>query len=180
MVPLPGVTAELAQRTADMMRNRNFNVNVMELNEVGDIADLANKENIMVMCSTAGEGDMPSTAESFWEFINDPSIDVSEQPMKNVKLSSFGLGDTSYRYFNKSVLDIEKRFIELGATPVIETGLGNDQDDDKYESVDFGVRCRPAQLRPARLVWLADKRAGSERELHLNIYFHIDCLHPVA
>ena len=71
-----------------MMRARSFNVNVMELNEVGDIADLGNKGHIMLMCSTAGEGDMPSTAESFWEFINDPTIDVAEQPLRNVKLSS--------------------------------------------------------------------------------------------
>merc|ERR1719478_1469368 len=77
---------------------------------------------------------MPQTADSFWEFINDPSIPTDEQPLKNMKLSCFGLGDTSYRYFNKAVLDIEKRFVELGATSVIETGMGNDQDDDKYET----------------------------------------------
>ncbi len=27
-----------------------------------------------------------------------------------MKLASFGLGDTSYRYFNKAVVDIQKRF----------------------------------------------------------------------
>merc|ERR1712159_758541 len=116
------------------MRARGFNVILQELNEIGDIQDLSNKEHVMLMCSTAGEGDMPGSAETFWEFINDPEIKVEEQPLKNMKLSCFGLGDTSYRYFNKAVLDIQKRLEELGATSLIETGMGNDQDDDKYET----------------------------------------------
>ncbi|CAD7948280.1 unnamed protein product [Amoebophrya sp. A120] len=132
-----GNTSDLAQRTADMMRARGFLVELMELNEIADISDLENREHVMLMCSTAGEGDMPQTADSFWEFINDPALlsgSEETQPLKNMKLSSFGLGDTSYRHFNKAVLDIEKRFVELGATPIIETGMGNDQDDDKYET----------------------------------------------
>jgi sulfite reductase alpha subunit-like flavoprotein len=89
-----------------------------------------------VQQGTAGEGDMPGSAESFWEFINEPGLvaDESEKPLSNVKLFSFGLGDTSYRYFNKAALDIEKRLVELGAEAQVECGMGNDQDDDKYET----------------------------------------------
>ena len=125
---------DLSQRTGQMMRARGFNVDILELNEIADISDLEQMEHVILMASTAGEGDMPQTADSFWEFINDPSIETDTKPLKNMKLSSFGLGDTSYRYFNKSVLDLEKRLVELGATPVIDTGMGNDQDDDKYET----------------------------------------------
>jgi homodimeric pyruvate:ferredoxin (flavodoxin) oxidoreductase len=157
-----GVTMELAQRTAGMARARGFNVTLQELNEIADIDDLTNMQNIMVMCSTAGEGDMPGSAESFWEFFNEPTIDVDEKPLKDCRLFVFGLGDTSYRLFNKAALDIEKRFNELGAVSMVECGMGNDQDDDKFETAfeewlpkfweDFGTTEEPdADLIPEPL-----------------------------
>ncbi len=75
-----GNAMDLSQRTATQMRARGFAVELLELNEIGDMADLENREHVMLIVSTAGEGDMPATADSFWEFINDPMIETEAQP----------------------------------------------------------------------------------------------------
>ena len=49
----------------------------------------------------------------------------------HMEFHTFGMGDTSYRHFNKCAKDIEAKFVELGATKKQDIGLGNDQDDDK-------------------------------------------------
>eukprot|EP00397_Hematodinium_sp_SG-2012_P000320 GEMP01000320.1.p1 GENE.GEMP01000320.1~~GEMP01000320.1.p1 ORF type:complete len:1805 (+),score=426.97 GEMP01000320.1:80-5494(+) len=127
-----GTTMELAMRTANSCRSRDFNVELMEMDEMGDISDLANKENVLLMCSTAGEGDMPASAHGFWEMLS--SSENANDSLKHVNFCSFGLGDRGYRLFNKAIKDIDARFEELGANRQMITGLGDDQDDDKYET----------------------------------------------
>ena len=93
---------------------------------------LQEMDNVVVLCSTAGEGDMPNNAHSFWENISDPSLPADL--LKTTKVSVFGLGDTGYRHFNAAAKNIEHRLTALGAERIQETGLGNDKDEDKYET----------------------------------------------
>ena len=126
-----GTTTELASRFADQCRGRKFNVSVYELDEVSPQM-LQEMDNVVVLCSTAGEGDMPNNAHSFWENISDPSLPADL--LKTTKVSVFGLGDTGYRHFNAAAKNIEQRLTALGAERIQETGLGNDKDEDKYET----------------------------------------------
>lgn len=126
-----GTTTELASRMADMCRGRKFAVTVYELDEVSPEM-LASMDNVVVLCSTAGEGEMPNNAHAFWENISNASL--SHDLLKNTKISVFGLGDTGYRHFNSAAKEIQKRLLELGAVSNQEIGLGNDKDEDKYET----------------------------------------------
>ncbi len=46
----------------------------------------------------------------------------------------FGLGDDSYVHFNKAAKDVHLNFKRLGAEEVHHLGLGNDKDEDKWET----------------------------------------------
>ena len=126
-----GNTTELANRMADLCRSRKFAVSLYELDEVSPEM-LQSMNNVVVLCSTAGEGEMPNNAHAFWENISDANL--APDFLKGVEISVFGLGDTGYRHFNAAALNIEKRLVSLGASKKQETGLGNDKDEDKYET----------------------------------------------
>ena len=40
-----------------------------------DLSSLSEFKLAMVLCSTAGEGDMPGNATGFWEAVNAPDLD---------------------------------------------------------------------------------------------------------
>lgn len=46
----------------------------------------------------------------------------------------FGLGDSSYVYYNQAAKIIDKRMGELGAKRIIDLGLGDEKAEEKYES----------------------------------------------
>ena len=54
--------------------------------------------------------------------------------LKGVKFSVFGLGDDSYVHYNKAGKDVQEHFHRLGAEEIHHIGLGNDKDDDKWET----------------------------------------------
>jgi homodimeric pyruvate:ferredoxin (flavodoxin) oxidoreductase len=126
-----GTTLEVAQRVAEQCRQRSFGVSLFELDEL-EAEDLSAFSNVLLMCSTAGEGALPGNAHAFWESLSDTNLDADL--LKNVKLATFGMGDSSYHQFNAAAKQIHARFLELGAQEVMPVGLGNDQDEDKYET----------------------------------------------
>jgi len=127
-----GTTIELASRTKRMAEARNYKVTVMDLDEISSVEQIRDHQNIMVLCATAGEGDPPGNATKFFDIWEeeDPAADALE----GVNFHVFGLGDRGYRHFNSSGKFIDAKFAELGATRMQEIGLGDDQDDDKYDT----------------------------------------------
>jgi sulfite reductase alpha subunit-like flavoprotein len=61
-------------------------------------------------------------------------VSLPSDYLSNVKFATFGLGDSSYVFFNKSAIEFDDRFAELGATRLVERGLGDDKHDEKYET----------------------------------------------
>jgi sulfite reductase alpha subunit-like flavoprotein len=127
-----GTAIELSARMKKQCESRNYTVTVLELDEITSIEDLAAMENVMLLCSTAGEGDMPGNATNFWAMFEEGDFD--SDVLQNMKLHTFGLGDRGYRHFNLAAKLIDEKFVELGATRMQDVGLGDDQDDDKYET----------------------------------------------
>merc|ERR1719171_3036995 len=93
---------------------------------------LAEHKNIMVLCATAGEGDPPGNATKFFDLFEEEEFPADS--LEGVQYHVFGLGDRGYRHFNSAAKFIDKKFEELGGTRMQECGLGDDQDDDKYET----------------------------------------------
>jgi homodimeric pyruvate:ferredoxin (flavodoxin) oxidoreductase len=127
-----GTTEELASRLATQARQRNYAVTLKELDEM-DVDELADHENVMVLCATCGEGDFPVNASGFWEQISKEGAYPADH-LKNTRFAVFGLGDSSYHLFNSSATQLDEAFTKLGGQRQQPVGMGNEQDEDMYET----------------------------------------------
>ncbi|MCB1279707.1 flavodoxin domain-containing protein, partial [Prosthecobacter sp.] len=81
-------------------------------------ADLIKEQNVLVVTSTWGEGDMPDNAVSFWDSINQNG---SSPKFDGVKYSVLALGDKNYGdTFCLAGRKLDERLTELGAVRVVD------------------------------------------------------------
>uniref|UniRef100_A0A7N0T9N3 NADPH-dependent diflavin oxidoreductase 1 n=2 Tax=Kalanchoe fedtschenkoi TaxID=63787 RepID=A0A7N0T9N3_KALFE len=81
--------------------------------------------------STAGQGDPPQSMKSFWKFLLQKNLGPNW--LAGVRYAVFGLGDSGYQNYNFAAKKLHQRLSQLGATPIIEKGLGDDQHPSGYE-----------------------------------------------
>ncbi|KAL8549777.1 hypothetical protein ACS0TY_008566 [Phlomoides rotata] len=93
--------------------------------------DLPNKEAVIFVVSTTGQGDNPDPMKGFWRFLLQKNL--TRDWLKGVNYAVFGLGDSSYQKYNFVAKKLDKRLSDLGAAPIIERGLGDDQHPSGYE-----------------------------------------------
>lgn len=118
---------ELAYSLMQEAETRKVNVTVEELDEVTP-EQLASRKNVVVLCSTCGNGEMPKNARSFFHALSE---EHSGDMLKDVKMWVFGLGDSSFANYNVAAKKLNARFNELGAQ-LAPLALGNDQDPERY------------------------------------------------
>ncbi|KAH6797092.1 Flavodoxin family protein [Perilla frutescens var. hirtella] len=94
-------------------------------------SDLPNKEALIFVVSTTGQGDNPDSMKGFWRFLLQKNL--TKDWLEGVKYAVFGLGDSSYQKYNFVAKKLDKRLSSLGATAIIERGLGDDQHPSGYE-----------------------------------------------
>ena len=135
-----GNTQELAYRTGELAKQRGFSVLIKELDEV-EVSDLGSSggsyENLLVMCSTCGEGDVPKNAQSFFENLGkhaSSNEDGNKLNLSNLNYAVFAMGDSSYHEFCSVGKDIDAMLLALGAKRSLPIGIGNDRDEDKFET----------------------------------------------
>ncbi|PVU90059.1 hypothetical protein BB559_004807 [Furculomyces boomerangus] len=80
---------------------------------------------IVFFCSTTGQGNEPETMKAFWKLLLKKSL--SPDTCKELKFAVFGLGDSSYEKYNFVAKKLFRRLKNLGATDIVELGLGDDQ-----------------------------------------------------
>lgn len=131
-----GNSENLAKRLASRGKARGLKTMVMAMDDF-PLEDLANEQNIAFFTSVAGQGEFPQNGRTFWETVKD-STDLD---LATVNIAIFGLGDSHYWprkedkiYYNKPAKDLHARLLTLGATPLVECGLGDDQDPDAYQT----------------------------------------------
>jgi len=132
-----GVTEMLAKKFAGLCAVRGLRVSrTCDLDEMSEIDDLksASKDTmVVVMCSTCGHGDFPQNASLFWTSISSP--EVAPNTLQGLRYCVFGMGDRSYAdSFCEAAKLIEQRLGELGGTKVLPMGIGDDRDEDKWET----------------------------------------------
>lgn len=88
--------------------------------------------NLLCICSTTGQGDMPDNMTKFWKFIMRKNIPTNL--LINLKFFMIGLGDSSYEKFNFTAKKLFKRFIQLGANSQIDLCLCDDQHSNGIEA----------------------------------------------
>jgi MioC protein len=100
------MAAEVSGREVEIVDMTDFDVN-----------DLSPDNFYMVICSTHGEGDLPSGATPLFE-----ALEADAPDMNGIEYAVFGLGDSSYENYSKGSEHIDNKFAALGAKRVGEYG----------------------------------------------------------
>ncbi len=104
----------VAQRVEKLAEEKNFEVEMLELNDV-TMSNLANMENVAVVTSTTGNGDLPTNGEWFWDDLKKTDIDLSK-----IRYSVCALGDRSHAHFCNAGKQVDEKFEELGAKKLLD------------------------------------------------------------
>lgn len=110
--------------------------NTLENNTFSFINTSETKTNIIIVCSTTGNGDAPETANFFWRKLKNRN-----QPnnlLNGIEYSVLGLGDTNYDKFCNMGKNLDKRFHELGAKRFMELHCA-DEATGMEESVNLFI-----------------------------------------
>jgi len=126
----------VSRRLGNRGKARGLKTMVMAMDDF-PLEDLPHEENVILITSTAGQGEFPQNGRAFWEGVkNSTDLDLT-----NINVTVFALGDSHYWprkedkiYYNKPGKDLYARVLALGAKSLIDIGLGDDQDPDGYQT----------------------------------------------
>ncbi|KAG7669862.1 hypothetical protein Ndes2437B_g06058 [Nannochloris sp. 'desiccata'] len=93
--------------------------------------NLVKEKLVFFLMATYGDGEPTDNAADFYNWLLAQAKESSmEAPLcENVSFGVFGLGNRQYEHFCAVGKHIQKAMKELGATPVVRIGTGDDDDD---------------------------------------------------
>mmetsp|Transcript_167645 Transcript_167645/g.296840 ORF Transcript_167645/g.296840 Transcript_167645/m.296840 type:complete len:1850 (+) Transcript_167645:144-5693(+) len=115
------------------LKRRGMKAKCMALDEV-EISDLQDESKVLAIVATAGQGDMPKSAVRFWEQMESFLETAPADYLKETKFAVFGLGDSSYVFFNEAAKKIDRAFTQLGGQRLQDIGLGDDQHPARFDT----------------------------------------------
>ncbi|KAI4255800.1 MAG: hypothetical protein LQ352_002400 [Teloschistes flavicans] len=131
-----GNAESLAKRLGNRGKARGLKTMVMAMDDY-PLEDLQTEENVVLITSTAGQGEFPQNGRAFWDAVKD----TTEFDLSQIKYAVFALGDSHYWprkedkiYYNKPGKDLDARISFLGGKKLADVGLGDDQDPDSYQT----------------------------------------------
>ncbi|WP_341657573.1 flavodoxin domain-containing protein [Blattabacterium cuenoti] len=139
------------------------------------LKDLEKEDYFFIIMSTHGEGDPPSSAKSFFDFIHHNK----NLFLKNIKYSVLALGDKSYTYFCKAGEDVDKRLYDIGAIriiPLYKCDVDYENKADKWFSEIlnfFKKKNKKICGKILKNIILNNQEKGSNKEIH-----HIEIFVP--
>lgn len=110
-----GNAEAVANDAANLAKSHGLKPVVKSMDEVTAEA-LAAMEQLLIITSTYGEGEMPDNAQMLWEAVNAETA----PSLAALSYSVLALGDTSYDLFCQAGKDWDNRLTELGAKRVYE------------------------------------------------------------
>ena len=108
-----GNSKKLATALAAQARQKGAVVKLTSIEQLR-FQELPKEENLFFIISTHGEGEPPSSARKFYEFIHQTDVKLT-----NTKYSVLALGDSSYPLFCKAGEDTDRQLEKLGANRIV-------------------------------------------------------------
>ncbi|MEM9127984.1 MAG: flavodoxin domain-containing protein, partial [Pseudomonadota bacterium] len=105
-----GNAEAVAEDAAARARSNGFTPRIAEMDEIR-MTDLAAMQNLIVVVSTYGEGEMPDNAHQFWEALSS----ATAPRLETLNYGVLALGDTSYDEFCQAGKLVDTRLEQLGA-----------------------------------------------------------------
>lgn len=124
-----GNSEELAKSLYADLKARGVPATLSALDDF-EFEELPRQKVVLLVCSTCGQGEFPSNSRQFWKKLSDPNLPMDF--LSHTMFSVFGLGDSSYPQFCTAASNFDVRFQELGATRLMNRGIGDDRHEDKF------------------------------------------------
>ena len=105
----------VAKKLEELAKEDGFITSLNELN-FHTIDTFKKLENVAIITSTYGEGDVPEMGLDFWEELN-----LSKSKMSELKYGIIALGDRSHEFFCGAGKKIEKKLSNLNCKKIIDT-----------------------------------------------------------
>ncbi|MBA0790641.1 hypothetical protein Gohar_015277 [Gossypium harknessii] len=142
-----GNALDVAERIAREAERRACTVVIRSTDDY-DANSLPAEDTVIFVVSTTGQGDTPDSMKArltlffssnilflflvFWRFLLQRNL--GSHWLERIHYAVFGLGDSGYQKYNFVAKKLDKRLSDLGATAVVERGLGDDQHPSGYEA----------------------------------------------
>ena len=125
-----GTAEEVAESIAMQLAQRGVpEVLIGAADDLGSPERWPQYSPIIFVCATAGHGGMPHSVQRAWDVLRM----TDAPPLHGLRYAVFGLGDSSYKKYNYAAKMLHNRLTQLGAAPLLNRGLGDDQDRRGYE-----------------------------------------------
>ena len=109
-----GNAEEVAQNLRSLAKNKGFIVTINEMNHY-TIDQFRKLNNVAIVTSTFGEGEVPEMGIEFWKELERSTIKIN-----NLKYGLIALGDRSHEIFCGAGKAISKKLDELDGKKIIE------------------------------------------------------------
>ncbi|WVF72908.1 sulfite reductase (NADPH) hemoprotein, beta-component [Kwoniella sp. CBS 6097] len=133
-----GNAEKVAKRLVGRAKMRGVGASLRVLDEIAPsiVDSLAEEKNVLVLTSTAGQGEAPQNGREFHKALG--KLSASDK-LAETKITVFGMGDSHYwprpedaGYYNKPAKDFFPKLLSLGCAELCPIGLGDDSDPDGY------------------------------------------------
>jgi sulfite reductase alpha subunit-like flavoprotein len=140
-----GNSQDVAEEVGRLAERLRFDTTVLDLDSV-QLRDVLKYTLVVFAISTAGQGEMPQNARSFWKMLLSGALKPGV--LRRMRFTSFGLGDSSYPRYNVAHRMLCGRLTQLGAKTFCERGEGNEQHPEGHSA---GFRGWIVQLKQGML-----------------------------
>uniref|UniRef100_A0A1I8C107 NADPH-dependent diflavin oxidoreductase 1 n=1 Tax=Meloidogyne hapla TaxID=6305 RepID=A0A1I8C107_MELHA len=134
-----GTAQDFAEHIWQNLHSRNVLSQCLSMDDYF-IELLPKEELIIFIVSTSGNGDVPTNMRKSWTFLLSKRLSEGKY-LDKLKFSLLGLGDSSYTKYNFAAKKLFRRLIQLGAKPLTDLALADDQDtfgvDEVFEKWFF-------------------------------------------
>ena len=98
-----------------------------------DNSDFSEIENLLIVCSTWGDGEQPDNAIDLWDYVEE----LGDDELQNMNFAVLALGDTAFDLFCEAGKEWDRILEEKGASRIYErVDCDVDYEDDAEEWIE--------------------------------------------